>query len=72
MAKTKYKYILNPGNIGDLYTAPMPERKEGGKFELSKELSQAELAFLHENGHAGIITKVELPDEPVKSKKIKE
>lgn len=68
MAKSKYKYILNPGNTGDLHTTPMPDRKEGGKFELTKELSQTELAFLYENGHSKIITRVEMPEEPVKKK----
>ena len=70
MAKPKYKYFLSPSASGDLHTkAPDFERKDGGKFVLSKEnLSQQDLEYLHGQGFTGLVTKVELPASASKEK----
>lgn len=61
MSKPKCKYFLNPGVSGDLHTkAPSYERKDGGKFVLSKdELTQQDLEYLFEEMEMNqIISKV--------------
>lgn len=45
-------YVQNPLAKGDLYTSK-------GKYELNSKLSQEDLKYLHEEGYADIVIKVE-------------
>lgn len=62
MAKSKFKYFLNPGTTGDLHVKAPADRKEGGKYVLSSALSQEDLEYLYESAdQKNIITRVEIP-----------
>ena len=63
--KVQIKYILLGNASGDVYTKKPPfERKDGGKFTLSPDLTQEDLKWLYEGGHTSLIITQEIPETP--------